>query len=169
MSMTSETSRDIKLARRQRIVLCGSMAFYSKMLDLRDELSLHGLPAFAPDPDNDLFTTQEKSDQITKRRASMRHIRKVRDQSTFGILVVNFDKHGIPDYIGPNTFAEIAVALAHYKRIYLFQSVPRFYQDELLAWGAIPLHGDIRLIVKDWVDHTRRVEAQARQLTLFDG
>lgn len=81
----------------------------------------------------------------------MKHIRKIRDnEKTFGILVMNIDKHGIPNYIGPNTFAEIAVAITHYKKVYLFQGIPAFYRDELVAWNVIGLNGDIDRIIKDY-------------------
>ena len=81
---------------------------------------------------------------------------------------MNCDKYGVSDYIGPNTFAEVAVALTHYKRIYLYQGIPDFYRDELVAWRAICLNGDTQRIISDY----RQVEAEralaAEQLELFE-
>jgi hypothetical protein len=59
-----------------------------------------------------------------KRRVSLAHMRRVRHRSTFGILAVNLDKRGVTDYIDPSTFAEIAMAAAFNKRVYLLGGYP---------------------------------------------
>lgn len=152
-----------------RVVICGSMAFYANMVEQRSLLRELGVKSVMPDPDTDVFHTMDEDDSLaTKRTASMKHIRRVRDGKTFGILVLNLDKHGIPDYIGPNTFAEVAIALAHYKRIYLYQGIPTFYRDELVAWGAVPLNGDLSRLVGDLREHIATNMRRAQQMTLFD-
>lgn len=151
--------------RPKRIILCGSMSFYHDMSAIAAELARQDVPARVPDVSEiDAYAMASASYELAKRKASMRHIRKVRDQLTFGILVVNLDKHGVPDYIGPNTFAEIAIALAHYKRIYLYQGIPEFYRDEMKAWQVIPLHGRLDRLVLDY-RHNEMVESL--QLSLF--
>lgn len=151
---------------QDRVVICGSMVFYAEMVQQKRLLREAGLNSITPIPDTDVFRPTEEDDSIIiKRVASMKHIRKIRDQKTFGILVMNLDKHGISDYIGPNTFAEIAVALAHYKRIYLYQGVPAFYEDELTAWGAIPMNGNLSRLIDDL--HQQSVTC-AQQRDLFD-
>jgi hypothetical protein len=72
------------------------------------------------------------------------------DPRTFAVLAINADKHGIRDYIGPNTFAEVAVAFSQGKRIYLLQDVPQNLEDELRAWGVVPLRGDLGRLVGDF-------------------
>lgn len=132
------------------MVICGSMAFYSNMLEHKRILQNAGINTLIPDSDNDLINSLQETDfQKIKRRASMKHIRRIRDQKTFGILVLNYDKHGISDYIGANTFAEIAIAVAHYKRIYLFQGLPDFYREELLAWQVVCLNGSLKSLIRD--------------------
>jgi hypothetical protein len=150
----------------RRIVICGSMAFYAEMAAMKRQLKKHGIQSVIPDLDSALLEAgREKDYQGVKRRASMRHIRRVRDQKTFAVLVMNLDKHGVHDYIGPNTFAEIAVALAHYKQIYLFQGIPDFYQDELLAWQATFLNGNVSTLVSSFREAQWR---ESQQLTLFE-
>ena len=132
----------------RRIVICGSMAFHGRMLDQKRRLTEAGIETITPDADPRVIQMVQVEDwRQLKRKASMRHIRRVRDQKTFGILVMNLDKYGIHDYIGPNTFAEIAIAFAHYKQIYLFQNIPAFYQDELIAWGVVALNGRLSHLV----------------------
>ena len=150
----------------RRIVICGSMAFYAEMVAMKRRLKKHGIQCAIPDLDSALLEAGREEDyQGVKRRASMRHIRRVRDQKTFAILVMNLDKHGVSDYIGPNTFAEVAVAFAHYKQIYLFQGYPDFYKDELLAWQAVILNGNVSSLISSFRDALFR---ESQQLTLFE-
>lgn len=151
---------------RHRLVICGSMSFYFQMVEQSHLLREAGIDSLVPEPDNDLIHSLHENDfQEAKRRASMKHIRKIRDKKTFGILVVNFDKHGISDYIGANAFAEIAVALAHYKKIYLLQGIPEFYRDELTAWQAVCLNGNLMRLIEDC---RQAAILDSSQLTLFD-
>jgi hypothetical protein len=83
------------------------------------------------------------------------------DTRTCAVLAVNADKQGIRDYIGPNTFAELAIAFVNGKKIYLLQNVPRNLEDELTAWGAIPLRGDLSRLIEE-VQRECAVEQAAR-------
>ncbi len=150
----------------QRVVICGSMSFFGAMVEKRRLLSNAGIAALTPEPDDRAIASlSEEQYQQTKRRASMRHIRRIRDKKTFGVLVLNCDKHGIPDYIGANSFAEIAIAMAHYKRVYLYQGIPDFYKDELAAWGVICLDGSLSRLI---ADYKQTAIVETAQLTLFD-
>lgn len=151
---------------KKRIVICGSMSFYSDMAGLARRLNEVGISTVLPDSDDPFVDSISPEDfRNVKRVVSMRHIRRIRDnEKTFGILVVNRDKHGIPDYIGPNTFAEVAIAIAHYKPVYLYQNIPKFYKDELNAWQVINLNGDLSQLIQDY-KATNSVECL--QLNLF--
>ncbi|MEI6208225.1 MAG: hypothetical protein WCP20_15700 [Desulfuromonadales bacterium] len=167
--MKLSTNKEIK--RKKRIVLCGSMSFYPEMLTQAKILKESGIDTVVPISESPYhLSVSELSFQVFKRKASMKHIRKIRDNAlTFGILVMNLDKHGIPNYIGPNTFAEIAVAVTHYKKIYLFQGMPAFYRDELVAWDVICLDGDLNRIIKDYWTAEEQINKQGLQLELFEG
>ena len=63
------------------------------------------------------------------------------------ILVLNFDKNGIKNYIGGNTLIEIGFAHVHHKKIFLLNPVPDIsYKDEILAMYTAILDGDLRKI-----------------------
>src|SRR5689334_16807341 len=142
MTTTSKNKKTIKGA---RVVVSGSMSFHSVMLEQARILAKAGIRTVVPPVDSGVIDDLADEEYLTvKRRLSMKHIRRIRDPKTYAILVVNCDKHGFPDYIGPNTFAEIAIALAHYKPIYLYQGIPHFYRDELTAWKAISLNGNLK-------------------------
>ena len=151
-----------------RVVICGSMSSYSEMLILREGLSDLGIGAVVPDPDDFYVEHSEDDANDLKRKLSMRHITRIRYAKTFGILVVNLDKYGIHSYIGPNTFAEIAIAFSHYKKIYVYQDLPEFYRDELMAWQVIPLKTSIKRLVDDYNSEVKRQQTEALQLRLFE-
>jgi len=146
-------------------VVCGSMSVYADMLRLKSELLAKGIASVIPEADEPLhFSLRAEEYEEMKRRASMRHIRRIRDQSTLGIVVVNPQRHGIINYVGANTFAEVAIAFAHYKRIYLLHGLPDFYEDELRAWGVVSLGGDLEELV---ADHEELQFESTAQLPLF--
>lgn len=110
---------------------------------LRDELEGMGLKAIIPLPDDLPLTATTAQVDARKREASMEHFRVIQNEETTAVLVVNPDKEGVHDYIGPNSFAEIAVAVAARRQVFLFQGIPAQYRDELKAWGAEVLNGDV--------------------------
>lgn len=141
------------------------MSFYSTMLEQARILAKAGIRAVVPPSDSGVLDDlPDEQYQAAKRRLSMQHIRRIRDPKTCALLVVNCDKHGLRDYIGPNTFAEIAIALAHYKPIYLYQGMPQFYRDELTAWKAMCLDGCLDPLITEY----RQIAAKGSQPTLFD-
>lgn len=132
-----------------RVVLSGSMSVLHVMAQLAEELREHGLDPVVPeaDDDPDLWTSEAAARH--KRRVSKLHMDSIRDRDTKALLVANLDRHDVDNYIGPNTFAEIAVAFADDRRVYLLQGMPAQYEDELRAWGVECLHGNVGILVDD--------------------
>jgi hypothetical protein len=127
---------------KQRIVICGSMSFYGDMLEIQKALQKDNIPSIVPEEENEVIASlSEEAFMAFKLEVSFNYLKKIRSPETVAILVTNKDKHGVLNYIGPNTFAEIAVAFAQKKKIFLLQGMPENYKDELEAWGAIPLYG----------------------------
>lgn len=149
-----------------RIVVCGSMSALHVMTAVREELREASVPALVPPAD--VESPELSCDEIItrKRRASLTHIRLILDPATVGILVVNIDKYGQRDYVGPNALAEIAVAFAHGRRIFLYQGMPQHYAEELTAWGATCLYGDLGEVVRA-ATATKESQEPSRQLALF--
>ena len=61
------------------------------------------------------------------------------------ILVLNYDRKGIKNYIGGNTFLEIGFAHVLDKKIYLLNPIPdiNFYKEEIEAIHPEILYGDV--------------------------
>jgi hypothetical protein len=149
-ALNSEGKSEGCVARR-RVALCGSMSFISQIENIRRMLALEGVWAISPSPDElDLAGLDSAGYREYKRQISVAYLRKIKSPRTFGILVANLDKHGIRDYIGPNSFAEIAVAISHGKAAYLLGDYPDIYADELSAWGVVPLLGGCQRLISDY-------------------
>lgn len=156
---------DADVATKKRIVICGSMSSFAIMCKVRDSLVKAGVNAVIPVPDEDLrakFTPENF--EIFKRKVSFGYLTKIKEPITVGVLAVNPEKYDITHYVGPNTFAEIAVAFAHSKKIYLYYGIPNVYIDELSAWQATPLNGNIDVLVDSYFS---TIKTETRQLRLF--
>jgi len=134
----------------KRLVLCGSMSSLGTLRTVHAELADAGIDAVLPTEDD--FDERSSIDDVNaaKRAASLRHFDCIKDHRTGAVLVVNVDKNGRHDYIGPNAFAEIAVAVAEGVSVYLLQGVPLQYRDELDAWGVESLEGDLSRLKWAW-------------------
>jgi hypothetical protein len=127
---------------KQRIVICGSMSFYKEMVEIQIQLAEDGILAIVPEAEGETVAAMSAERFAAfKREVSFKYLKKIRDPETVAVLVVNKDKHGIRDYIGANTFAEIAIAFVQSKKIFLLQRMPDTYIDELEAWKCIELDG----------------------------
>lgn len=95
-----------------------------------------GVDAFPPDHE----VWKKKGDAITK------HFRKIDECEA--ILVTNYEKKGIENYIGGNTFLEIGYAFGSGKKVFILNSIPAqsVYKEEILGMQPIVLEGDISKI-----------------------
>ncbi len=118
----------------KNIVLCGSMKVKDKILEVKDELEKRDFNVLLP---------KECMEGLPKIIASRKHFERIIDKDNDYILIVNATKKGIENYIGPNSFAEIAFAFYFNKKIYLLNDIYEPYEDELVGWGVIPLKGDL--------------------------
>lgn len=63
------------------------------------------------------------------------------------ILVCNYDKNGVANYIGANTLLEMGLAFHLNKPIYLLSSIPEIsYKEEILGMWPIVIDGDLKKI-----------------------
>jgi hypothetical protein len=135
-----------------KIGVAGSMQFTEKMIDLCDQLERMGHTAFmskfAP-----LFvgkTDEEKEvikiNQKNKSDAIREFWKPMQDANA--LLVANFDKQGIKNYIGGNAFLEMGFAHVLNQKIYLLHPIPKmpYYETEIIAMKPQIINGDLTLI-----------------------
>ena len=118
----------------KRIVLCGSMKLKEKIFETEKILKNKGY---------EVVTPKEFKVEMTKGDATKLHFDEITNEKTNIVLAVNVTKNGIENYIGPNTFAEIAMAFYFNKKIYLLNDIYEPYRDELEGWNVIPLNGNL--------------------------
>ncbi len=123
----------------KRIVLCGSIKFKEKVIEIGQDLKNKGYEVVIP---REFLVPMEKKEH------SMLHFSEIANNKTDSILVINEDKGEIKNYIGPNSFAEIALGFYHNKKVFLKNDIYEPYSDELLGWEVIPLKGDLQLMLK---------------------
>ena len=146
-----------------KITICGSIAFYPEMQEVKRQLEEMGHeiklpPTEVKGKDNQFIPVLEyyqirknaKDDELwvwdTKAEAIMAHFEKI-DWSD-AILVLNNEKNGIAGYVGGNTLMEIGVAFFLKKKIYFLNSVPDLsYKEELLGMKPILIEGDLKKII----------------------
>ncbi len=121
----------------KKIVLCGSMKVKDKILETKKFLEAKGYHVLLP---------VECMEGLPKEIASRAHFKRIEDPNNQIILIVNATKNGIENYIGPNSFAEIAFAFYFNKEIYLLNNYYEPYLDELSGWHVIPLKGNLEKI-----------------------
>jgi len=127
-----------------KIVICGSSAFKEKMLEYRDKLAAIGHEPIVH-PDYESFVKGEKP-EIWSQVNGGEHYKAKRSQgyikwyyeaifNSDAILVLNFTKRGVANYIGGNTLMEIGFAHVNDKKIFLLNPVPEevSYVDEIKA------------------------------------
>lgn len=148
-----------------KITICGSIAFYQEMEALKVSLEANGHEVFIPllsneapaemgggrkiylgkyveenggmdafPPDHELWNLKEK--------AIRDHYDKI--EWCDAIVVSNYEKNGIPGYVGGNTLIEMGVAFYLRKPIYILNPVSSklSYRQEIYGMKPIFLNGD---------------------------
>ncbi len=137
------------------IAVCGSMEFHEEMRRVKKQLEDLGFTALVPKSIELMDTMGYVHPTIDEARIQAKiqydfireHFRKI--EKSDAILVVNYDKKGIRNYIGGNTFLEMGLAFWLGKKIYLLQPIPEMeYKTEMHAMQPIVLNGDLSLIPK---------------------
>ncbi len=116
------------------VVLCGSMKFKSAFLEIAEYLEKRGFNVKLP---------IECMNNEPKIIASRAHIDRIIAPDTDYVLVINQDKPDKPNYIGPNSFAEIAFGFYYHKKVFLLNDIYEPYKDELLGWQVKPLQHNL--------------------------
>ncbi len=137
------------------ITICGSVKFIKEMSVVGAQLENMGHKVLLPESVNlgqDKVFWQELLDRDIEKFYSMKkdrmkgHFDKVRNSDA--ILVLNYDKDGAKNYIGPNTFLEMAIAFDLGKKIFLLNPLegddPK--HEELMTMSPICTNGDLNKI-----------------------
>jgi hypothetical protein len=138
-----------------KITVCGSLDFTHEIGKIKNDLELHGheviIPFISQAILNGEFTLEDIKnrketgtivERMIKHDVIKAHYEKIK--SSDAILVPNFSKKGIDNYIGGNTFLEMGFAHVLGKKVFLLNSIPKMhYTDEIRAMQPIVLSGEL--------------------------
>jgi nucleoside 2-deoxyribosyltransferase len=145
-----------------KITICGSIAFYDEMLELKAKLVKVGhkvkLPPLKIKNNKGKMISVKEYYEIRKKETNpsswvwkqksksiKEHFKK--EQWADAILVANYDKNGIKGYVGGNTLMEMGVAFFLKKPIYLLNEIPEVsYKEEIVGMFPIVLKDNLTKI-----------------------
>ena len=117
-----------------KIGVIGSMQHTEKMIETRDKLVKQGHDAFVTALSSAFIGKSDEEKEAIKlhQKNNMDAIREFWNlmQGADAVLVANFDKNGIKNYIGGNTLMEIGFAHVLNQKIFLLNPIPNipFYK-----------------------------------------
>ncbi len=128
------------------ITICGSMKFSKEMENLKFDLKKKGFSVFIPALnegkafDYDKLDMEEKAD--IKKVFIDDHLDKIKKSDA--IIVANYKKNDVKDYIGANSFLEMGFAYVFDKKIFLLNNIPSQANTvEILGLKPICLDGNL--------------------------
>lgn len=145
-----------------KITICGSIAFYDEMLSIKKDLEKLGHeikipPAELQDQNGKTISVKEfyqqrkgeikDQDWITdiKEFAIRLHFEKI--ENSDAVLILNYDKNNISNYIGANTFLELGLAFHLKKKLFLLNAIPEGnYSEEIRGMKPIVINGILKSI-----------------------
>ena len=144
-----------------KITLCGSTTFLEEMEAVRESLLEIGfekayLPGTTEIRKMIKKRLKERTKSIPEETAQKKiqhdlinaHYKKIMRADC--ILVTNFEKNGVKNYIGGNTLMEMGFAFVNKKPIFLLNPVPKIrYKSEILGMQPIVINGNLEKIKEE--------------------
>lgn len=138
-----------------RITICGSSKFRYEMVEYKEKLEKLGHDIFVHEHYIKSVKGEmpELMERVNREHATLKkeqnYIKQYHNEikNSDAILVLNFDKNGIKNYIGGNVLLEIGFAHVNEKKIFLLNPIPDVsYKDEIEAMMGVVLDGDLTRI-----------------------
>lgn len=148
------------MSKKPIVTICSSANFYKQAGEIQDKLSKQNLEAVIPaaalkmkesgDYEVEHYKTWfADANDYHKKAALMRaHFDRIAEGDA--ILVLNFEKHGVTNYIGGNVLMEMSLAFYLKKPIFILNDAPEHsaYLEEIHGMQPVFLHGDVDALVK---------------------
>lgn len=145
---------------KSTITICSSAAFYEQAGFLQDQLNGLGfevvLPATAVrmkesgDYDVSHYKTWFANTNDYHKKAELMRTHFSEIEKGDAILVLNYEKHGIQNYIGGNVLMEMSLAFWLNKPIFILNDVPKEspFEEEIRGMGPELLRGSVQSLTK---------------------
>lgn len=131
-----------------KIFLICSKQFYARIPEIRAELESVGhiitLPNSYDEPlAEDRYKNLGTEEHARWKGEMLKHSTEVIDKND-AVLVLNFEKNLVPNYIGGATFLEMYDAFRLNKKIFLYNDIPEgILRDEIVGFAPIIIHGNL--------------------------
>ena len=134
-----------------KIFICASKHLYHKIPEIKEKLEKLRHIVTPPNSYDEPFKEEDmkklSKEEHIKWKQGMMKLHEPKIIANDVILVLNFEKHGIKNYIGGATFMEIIKAWELEKKIFLYNDIPdSIFKDELTAINPVIINGDLSLI-----------------------
>jgi hypothetical protein len=136
-----------------KIGVSGSMQFAERQIELCNQLRSLGHEVFMSGfVDAYIGKSDEEKEHLKlDHKNNYDAIREYWEpmQDADALLVANFDKHGIKNYIGGNAFLEMGFAYVLNQKIFLLNPIPDmpYYGTEIIAMKPVVIDGDLGRVV----------------------
>ena len=136
-----------------KIAICASMVFVEKMVQVKRQLEQIGHIVFISQfAEGYLGKAEEEKEKLAVHDKNEHDaIRKFWEiiKKSDAILVLNYDRKGIKNYIGGNTLMEIGFAHVLNKQIFLMNPIPdiEYYRSEIEAVSPVIVEQDLNKIM----------------------
>jgi hypothetical protein len=143
------------------ITICTSASFYRQAIEVADRLEPAGLHVSLPHTatkmkasgDFDVSHYKTWYDDVADYHKKAQLMRRHFDEVAAGdaVLVLNYDKHGVPNYIGGNVLMEMALAFYLKKPIYIMNDAPADspFLEEILGMTPVLLRGKLDQLIAE--------------------
>jgi hypothetical protein len=136
-----------------KIAIGGSMQFMDQMVAVRDELQKLGHTAFVSKGEDKLVGQSDEAKEQIKLQQKF-HENAIREfwdmmEGCDALLVLNYDKNGIQNYVGGNALLDMGLAYYLKQKIFLLYPIPDipYYKTEIEAMQPVIINGDLSKIV----------------------
>lgn len=129
------------------------MQYAERAKEVQDWYAAKGYQAFPSSFNAAYLGLSDEEKEVLKLRHKYEHdaIREhwATIEKSDAILVLNYEKSGIPGYIGGNSFLEMGFAYIQRKPIFLLNPIPEmpYYKTEIIAMKPTVIDGDLARLV----------------------
>ena len=132
-----------------KIFIICSKAYYKEIKPIKEYLENKGYEVFVPHTYSSPDEEQQAWDGETHSefKARMFRLSEERIKKMDAVLVLNYEKHGIKNYIGGSTFLEMYEAFRNNKKIYMYNPIPEgLLYDEIDGFSPIIINGNLEMV-----------------------
>lgn len=141
---------------KKTIAVCASASTYPQVITASYEIEKLGINLILPKTAARMKEEGRENLEINRNWSVSAHEKALLIREHFqvieksdAILVMNYEKHGKQNYIGPNVLMEMSTAFYLNKPIYILNGEPEDSPliDEILGLEPIFLHGNLGILV----------------------